>query len=123
MPQAATARCNAGSGLGAAPVWADSGQHPGCASHEPDTFASPPRALPATDLSARCDRALDRALPLARQCQARLVRDHVRDHPVDLVVIGSQGRDALSEILLGSVVNRILETVETDTLLMQAHPA
>lgn len=51
------------------------------------------------------------------------MRDHVRDHPVDLVVIGSQGRDALSEILLGSVVNRILETVETDTLLMQAHPA
>jgi Universal stress protein UspA and related nucleotide-binding proteins len=90
----------------------------------PDIFASPPRAvLLATDLSARCDRALDRALLLARQCQARLVRDHVRDHPVDLVVVGSQGRSALSEILLGSVANRILETVETDTLLVQQRQA
>ena len=51
------------------------------------------------------------------------MRDHVRDHPVDLVVIGSQGRRALSEILLGSVANRILETVETDTLLVQQRQA
>ncbi len=56
-------------------------------------------------------------------CTVRLVRDHVRDHHVDLVVAGSQGRSALSEILFGSVANRILETVETDTLLVQAHPA
>ncbi|WP_225765867.1 universal stress protein [Stenotrophomonas sp. Marseille-Q4652] len=92
-------------------------------------------------LDAACDKARSQARAWLRDCgldpaqaeaaplvvqpgdPARLVRDHARDHPVDLVVVGSQGRGALSEILLGSVANRVLETGETDTLLVQQRPA
>jgi nucleotide-binding universal stress UspA family protein len=41
----------------------------------------PKRLLIATDLSARCDRALDRAVSLAREWQARLVVLHVLEDP------------------------------------------
>ena len=45
----------------------------------------PKRILLATDLSARCDRALDRAVSLAAQWQARLVVLHVlEDEPATL---------------------------------------
>lgn len=43
----------------------------------------PPRLLLATDLSARCDRALDRAAQLAREWQTRLVVVNVRETPQD----------------------------------------
>ncbi len=58
----------------------------------PDTFASPPRALLLdSDLSARCDRALDRALLLARQWQARLV--------VATVVENDPGKSLADDVL------------------------
>lgn len=45
--------------------------------HEPGSTTSPPRRiLLATDLSARCDRALDRATQLARQWQVPLLVVH-----------------------------------------------
>lgn len=43
----------------------------------------PPRLLLATDLSARCDRALDRAALLAREWQAEIVAVNVRETPQD----------------------------------------
>lgn len=46
--------------------------------------ASPQRILLATDLSSRCDRALDRAVQLSRQWQAEL-------HVVHVLVPGNEG--------------------------------
>lgn len=43
------------------------------------TSATPHRLLLATDLSARCDRALDRAAQLAEEWQAELIALHVLD--------------------------------------------
>lgn len=45
----------------------------------PDSGATPHRLLLATDLSARCDRALDRAAQLADEWQAELVALNVLD--------------------------------------------
>lgn len=46
---------------------------------QPDTIGTPRRILLATDLSARCDRALDRAVALARAWRAELVVVHALD--------------------------------------------
>lgn len=50
---------------------------------------------------------------------ARLVHEYVRSRGADLVSIGSHGRSALSEVLLGSVAQRILETSRSDLLLVR----
>lgn len=50
---------------------------------------------------------------------SRLVRDYVRDHDTDLVVVGGHGRSALTGLLLGDVAGRILGTVQTDTLFVR----
>ncbi|MDR1075532.1 MAG: universal stress protein [Xanthomonadaceae bacterium] len=50
----------------------------------------------------------------------RLLRDYLRDHESDLLAIGSKGRSALYDILLGSTANRILELVQIDTLVVPA---
>lgn len=49
---------------------------------------------------------------------ARLVQEYVRSRDADLVSVGSHGRSALSDVLLGSVARRILETVRCDLLLV-----
>jgi len=52
---------------------------------EPDWTEGPPRKiLLATDLSARCDRALDRAAALAAAWQAELVAVHALERAADL---------------------------------------
>jgi len=49
----------------------------------------PPEAiLLATDLSARCDRALDRAVSLAGEWQARLTALHVMEEPAPGALVG-----------------------------------
>ena len=50
---------------------------------------------------------------------SRLLRDYVRDHEVELAVLGGHGRSALSGLLLGDVAGRILHTVQTDTLFVR----
>ncbi|MDG2526057.1 universal stress protein [Stenotrophomonas sp. HITSZ_GD] len=50
---------------------------------------------------------------------SRLLRDYVRDHDTDLVVVGGHGRSALSGLLLGDVAGRILGSVQTDTLFVR----
>lgn len=50
---------------------------------------------------------------------ARLMRDYALDHDVDLVVVGTHGRSALFDLLIGSMALRLLEQVQTDTLLVR----
>ena len=47
----------------------------------------------------------------------RLLRDYVRDKGVDLVVLGTHGRSALFEVLLGSVAKRIMDSLPCDALV------
>ena len=69
-------------------------------------------ALP-TDLRGRLDASVAEAEP------SRLLRDYVRDHDVDLAILGGHGRSALSGLLLGDAAGRILQTVQTDTLFVR----
>jgi nucleotide-binding universal stress UspA family protein len=56
------------------------------------TTTQPRRILLATDLSARCDRALDRAVALAGAWRAELFVLHVLDQPADLYASGLEQR-------------------------------
>jgi len=49
----------------------------------------------------------------------RLLFEYVRDHDADLIALGTHGRSALFDILIGSVAQRILETAATDVLLVR----
>jgi len=44
---------------------------------------------------------------------------YVRDHDIDLAVIGSHGRTALFDVLIGSVASRILKTAGCDVLCVR----
>lgn len=50
----------------------------------------------------------------------RLLRDLVRAQEVDLIVLGSQGRSMLHELLIGSVAKAMLEDIPCDALLVRA---
>ena len=50
---------------------------------------------------------------------ARLLRQHVEAGDIDLAVVGTHGRGALFELLIGSVARRLVATLETDTLLVR----
>lgn len=50
---------------------------------------------------------------------ARLLRQHVEAEDVDLAVVGTHGRGALFELLIGSIARRLVATLETDTLLVR----
>ena len=49
----------------------------------------------------------------------RLLREHGRERAVDLTVIATHGRSALLDRLIGSVADRLLETVGTDLLVVR----
>lgn len=53
----------------------------------------------------------------------RLLDLFVRTRGTDLLVLGSHGRSALFDILIGSVAQRMLETVRTDTLIVRDRQA
>lgn len=82
-----------------------------------DARAQAREALDAAGLGApartRIETVIERMEP------ARLVREYVRSHDADLVCIGSHGRSALAEVLLGSTAGRILETAGCDVLLVR----
>lgn len=48
-----------------------------------------------------------------------LLRDYILDHPVDLVVVGTHGRSAIFDVLMGSVAKQILDDVPCDTLVVR----
>ncbi|KAB2970204.1 universal stress protein [Zoogloea sp.] len=47
---------------------------------------------------------------------------YVREHDIDLVVMGSHGRTGLMELLLGSTAARLLDWLPCDTLLVRVPP-
>jgi nucleotide-binding universal stress UspA family protein len=49
---------------------------------------------------------------------AQLVHEYVRDRGADLVVLGTHGRSAVLEALLGSTAKSILSSLQCDALLM-----
>jgi nucleotide-binding universal stress UspA family protein len=49
----------------------------------------------------------------------RLLHDYARDMDVDLVAVGSHGRGAVYEILLGSIAKRLLGLLPCDVLLVR----
>lgn len=51
---------------------------------------------------------------------ARLLQQYVDSVGTDLVVLGTHGRGALHELVVGSVARRILTTVEADMLVVRA---
>jgi len=48
-----------------------------------------------------------------------LLRDYVEDQEVDLVVLGSSGRNAIIEVLVGCAAKSIMHEVPCDTLLVR----
>lgn len=93
--------------------------HPGAASTQAQQRAQQAAAdsmdalaLPAA-LRAKVEFVLAAAEP------SRLLRDYVRDHDVELAIVGGHGRSALSGLLLGDVAARILASVQTDTLFVR----
>ncbi|HWP45493.1 MAG TPA: universal stress protein, partial [Blastocatellia bacterium] len=87
---------------------------------------TPGTILLATDLSCRCDRALDRATMLAAEWKARLVVLHVLEHPVPGTDAPSWRRppdplQAARRQVLGDI--RGAEGVEVDVLVERGEPA
>jgi nucleotide-binding universal stress UspA family protein len=53
---------------------------------------------------------------------AQLVREYVRDRDADLVVLGTHGRGAMLEALVGSTAKSILSSLPCDALVVRAPP-
>src|SRR5690606_16094188 len=67
--------------------------------------------------------AADSMHPIAVVCEygevGMLLRDYVRARDIDLLVIGTQGKGFLSQVILGSVAQCILEVVPVDILVVR----
>ncbi|MCD9088378.1 universal stress protein [Stenotrophomonas sp. SY1] len=50
---------------------------------------------------------------------ARMLTEHARAADMELVIVATHGRSALFDLLIGSVARRLVETLETDTLLVR----
>jgi nucleotide-binding universal stress UspA family protein len=50
---------------------------------------------------------------------SHLLRDYAQEKEVDLVVLGTQGRSAVLEVLLGSVAKMIMDEVHCDALVLR----
>jgi nucleotide-binding universal stress UspA family protein len=52
-----------------------------------------------------------------------LIAQYVQDRDVDLVVLGTRGRHALTRMLIGSTAKEVLQSVPCDTLLVREPPS
>ncbi|MCY1171767.1 Universal stress protein family protein [compost metagenome] len=59
---------------------------------------------------------------IAHGSPERLLSDYVEDQHVDLTVIGSHGRGALFDALIGSTAKNLVETLEGDLLIVHYRP-
>lgn len=65
----------------------------------------------------------DRLLPIIEPgAPSQIIRDHVQQHGADLVVLGTRGRGAVLEALLGSTAKSILATLPCDALAVRGPP-
>lgn len=64
-----------------------------------------------------------RLVPILEPGQPRqIVREYVQMHGADLVVLGTQGRGALMEALIGSTAKSILASLPCDALIVRGPP-
>ncbi len=70
-----------------------------------------------TDIRSRMSTVLEYGAP------QHLLAEYVVDRDVDLVVIGTRGRSAISSLLLGSVARDVLATVTCDVLVVRESSA
>lgn len=65
----------------------------------------------------------NRLLPVIEPgAPSQIIRDHVQQHGADLVVLGTRGRGAVLEALLGSTAKSILSTLTCDALAVRGPP-
>ena len=57
-------------------------------------------------------------LSIRRGDPERVVADHATEHRADLTVIGSHGRSALFDVVIGSMTKRLLERIQGDMLIV-----
>ena len=92
-----------------------------------DATRAPALKQAGVDADARTRAHLEQVLGEASGWQAtaplggpiRQAREHARRNATELTVIGSHGRSALMDRLLGSVAQRMIETTGTDLLLVR----
>jgi len=87
---------------------------------------TPRTILLATDLSPRCDRALDRATSLAAEWRARMVALHVLQEPASVIDLPSWRRPPDPRLAAWQRVRRDLqgaEGVEIDVMVERGEPA
>lgn len=77
--------------------------------------------LEASDLTEGTRRALHTVIENGK-LEVALTR-YIREQDVDLVLIGTRGRNALMEILLGSTAARLLDWLPCDTMIVHAAAA
>jgi nucleotide-binding universal stress UspA family protein len=53
----------------------------------------------------------------------RVIREYADDHDVDLIVMGTHGRQGVDRLLLGSVAERVVRTAECPVMTVQATEA
>lgn len=75
---------------------------------------------------AICERAERAGIPAVEAVRLgvphEVIREYIDEHGVDLVVMGTRGRTGLERILLGSVTERILRTVDVPVLTARSEP-
>jgi universal stress protein A len=49
------------------------------------------------------------------------VIEYAKNHPIDLIVVGTHGRGAVKQLLLGSAAERIVRTAPCPVLAVRAH--
>jgi nucleotide-binding universal stress UspA family protein len=74
-------------------------------------FLSDPRIAP--ELKDRTTVVIEHGTPEA------VLDDYVEDHGIDLTVIGSKGRGAVFDALVGSTAKRLVEALEGDLLIIR----
>jgi universal stress protein A len=52
---------------------------------------------------------------------AHAITEYARDHAIDLIIVGTHGRGAVSRLLMGSVAERVVRSAPCPVLTVRAH--
>jgi nucleotide-binding universal stress UspA family protein len=73
-------------------------------------------------LAPRAGERLDLRTTIARAPNvSRAITDYARDNAIDLIVVGTHGRNAFHRFLIGSVAERVMRTAPCPVLTVRAH--